>query len=114
MPADLNGAGTLFGGKAFSIIDEESYIFCACQLDYRKLVTVGVSELNFTSPVKEGDIIEVGCDVVNFGRTSISVKCVIRNKTTKKDICVVDRITFVAIDDEGKPIPHGKNQVLEE
>lgn len=108
MPADLNGSKTLFGGKAFSLIDEEAYVYCACQLGYNKLVTVNVSEMTFTSPAKEGDILEIGCQVVNFGKTSITVCAVVRNKTTKKDICVVDKITFVAIDDDGKPIAHGK------
>jgi len=108
MPADLNGADTLFGGKAFSLIDEEAYVYCACQLDYTKLVTVGVSAMNFTSPAKESDIIEIGCDVVRFGKSSITVKAVIRNKTTKKDICVVDEITFVALDEAGNPKLHGK------
>lgn len=114
MPADLNGADTLYGAAAFAMIDQEAYVYCACQLNYRKLVTAGVSTMNFTSPAVEGDIIEVGCDVVRFGTSSITVKAVIRNKTTKKDICVVDEITFVSIDENGLPIKHGKTQKIEE
>ena len=114
MPADLNGANTLFGGRAFSMIDQEAYVFAACQLNYNKLVTVNVSEMTFTAPAKEGDIIEVGAEVVKFGRTSITLKVVIRNKTTKQDLCVVDRITFVALDESGKPMPHGITKETEE
>lgn len=114
MPGDLNGANTLFGGKAFSLIDEEAYVYCACQLGYAKLVTVNVSEMTFTSPAKEGDILEIGCQVVDFGKTSITVRAVIRNKTTKKDICVVDKITFVAIDSDGKPYVHGKTSEVKD
>lgn len=107
MPADLNGAGTLFGGKCFSFIDEESYVHASCELNYNKLVTVFVSEMTFVSPAKEGDIIEIGAEVIGYGRTSITLKAAIRNKTTKEMICEVEKIVFVAIDNEGKPIPHG-------
>ena len=108
MPPDLNGANTLFGGKAFSMIDEEAYVYASCQLEYNKLVTVNVSEMTFTSPARAGDIIEIGAEVIKFGRTSITLKVIIRNKTTKQNICVVDSITFVSIDENGRPTPHGK------
>ena len=39
MPGDLNGAGTLFGGRALSWVDEESAIFCVCQLGTHRVVT---------------------------------------------------------------------------
>lgn len=108
MSPDLNGAGTLFGGKAFSFIDKESYVHAACELDYNKLVTVFVSEMTFVSPAREGDIIEIGADVISIGRTSITLKAAIRNKTTREMICEVEKIVFVAIDDNGKPMAHGK------
>lgn len=111
MPADLNGARTLFGGRAFSWIDSEAYVYASCQLDYTKLVTVNVSEMNFTAPAREGDVVEIGAEVVKFGRTSITLKVIIRNKTTKQNLCVVDRITFVALDNDGKPMAHGKTEV---
>lgn len=108
MPSDLNGAGTLFGGRAASFLDEEAYIYCVCQLDYKKLVTINMSGIDYVSPAHNGDIIEIGCKVVRFGTTSITVKGAIRNKTTKKLICQVEEITFVALDENGKPMPHGK------
>jgi len=114
MPADLNGAGTLFGGRALSVIDEESYVFSACQLEHNKLVTVHMSAVHFESPAYVGDIIEIGCKVVKFGKTSITVKCVVRNKTTKKNLCIVDEIVFVALDENGKPTPHNKTNEVKD
>jgi len=114
MPANLNGAGTLFGGKALEWVDEESAIYASCQMGVRHLVTAYMSAITFESPAYDGDIIEIGSKVVKFGKTSITVKCVIRNKTTKRNICIVDEIVFVALDENGKPTPHGKNKELKD
>lgn len=103
--ADLNGAGSLFGGQALAWIDEEAAIFAMCQLNYNNLVTAAMSSINFRAPANLGDIIEIGCDVVKFGRTSITVSCTMRNKTTQKDIVTVDEIVFVAMEN-GKPKVH--------
>ena len=60
-----------------------------------------MSEVNFVSPVMNGDIIEFGCDLLGIGNTSISVKLEVRNKTTKKKVVEVDKITFVNLDKFG-------------
>lgn len=106
--ADLNGSGSLFGGQALAWIDEEAAIFAMCRLNYNNLVTAAMSSINFRAPAKLGDIVEIGCDVVRIGRTSITVSCTMRNKTTQKDIVTVDEIVFVAMED-GKPKVHGVN-----
>jgi acyl-CoA hydrolase len=111
MPGDLNGAGTLFGGRCLAWVDEEAAIFAYCQLDTPRLVTAGMSAINFTSPAYQSNIVEIGCEVVRFGRTSITLKVVVRNKDTKKDILVVEEMTFVALDENGRPTPHGKTEV---
>lgn len=113
MPADLNGANTLFGGACLKMVDEEAAIFSICQIGTHRIVTAGMSAINFTSPAYQNNIIEIGCDVVRFGRTSITIKVVVRNKDTKKDILVVEEMTFVALDENGKPTPHGKTAKTE-
>lgn len=104
---DLNGAGSLFGGRALAWIDEEAAIFTFCQLGAKNIVTKAMSEVNFKAPAKLGDIIELGCDVVHIGNTSLTVKCSMRNKTTQQEIVTVDKITFVNLNEEGRPTPHG-------
>lgn len=105
---DLNGAGTLFGGKALAWIDEEAAIFASCQLSSKNLVTKLISEVNFVSPAYMGDILEIGCDLIKIGETSITVSCTIRNKSTQHEIVKVDKIVFVNIDPETKKAkPHG-------
>jgi acyl-CoA hydrolase len=107
---DLNARGTLFGGQVLKWIDEEAAIFCICQLSTRSLVTKVMSEVNFASSAKLGDIIEIGCELVEFGRTSITISCEVRNKDTKKTIIKIDKIVFVSVDENGVPNPHGNRK----
>lgn len=104
--ADLNGAGKLFGGQALAWIDEEAAIYAMCRLGTSNIVTKAMSVINFKSPASLGDIVEIGCDLVKFGRTSITVKCTVRNKTTQREIITVDEIVFVHVGADGRPTPH--------
>ena len=79
-----------------------------CQLETKSIVTKVMSEVNFISSANQGDIIEIGCDLISFGTTSITIKCVIRNKDTQRLITVIDKIVFVAVDENGTPTPHNK------
>lgn len=107
-PEDLNPNGSLFGGTILKWIDEEAAIYTVCQLDTKAIVTKYISEINFQSSAKKGEIIEMGMEVVSFGRTSITLKCIVRNKISKRHIVTVDKIVFVKVDESGSPVPHGK------
>jgi hypothetical protein len=106
---DLNARGTLFGGQVLKWIDEEAAIFCICQLNTRSIVTKAMSEVNFVSSAKLGDVVEIGCELVDYGTTSITITCEVRNKDTKKTIIRINKIVFVSIDENGNPKPHGKS-----
>jgi acyl-CoA hydrolase len=105
---DLNSRGSLFGGQLLKWIDEEASIYTVCQLETNKIVTKLMSEINFMKPAYLNDIIEIGVDVVSFGRTSITLEVVARIKDTKNEILKIDKMVFVSIDENGKPIPHEK------
>ncbi len=106
-PQDLNAHGTLFGGSVLSWIDEESAIYVTCQLGKGNIVTKYMTEINFVSSAGLGDIIEIGMETVKFGRTSITVRCEVRNKFSKDTIIKIDEIVFVHLDEDGNPKPHG-------
>ena len=109
MPNDLNYANSLFGGRALEWIDEEAAIYAICQLETNFLVTKHIGEISFESPAMQGDVVEFGLLTKAVGRTSITVTCLVRNKATKKTICLADDIVFVRVDPETRqPIPHGK------
>lgn len=110
-PEDLNPNGTLFGGRLLAWIDEEAALYSIIQLENQRTVTKYMSEIDFKSSAQQGDIVEIGIEVVNFGTASLTLKCEVRNKMTRKSIIVVDKIVMVSLDDDGNAKPHGKTKV---
>ncbi|MBT8244277.1 MAG: acyl-CoA thioesterase [Winogradskyella sp.] len=110
-PEDLNPNGTLFGGRLLAWIDEEAALYGVIQLENKHIVTKYMSEINFNSSAITGDIIEIGIEVVKFGKTSLVLNCEVRNKMTQTTIITVDNIVLVNLDEHGKPSPHGKTEI---
>lgn len=110
-PEDLNPNNTLFGGSLLRWIDEEAVIYAIIQLDNPKVVTKYISEINFITAPVQGDIIELGMVATDFGRTSITMRCEVRNKLTHQPILSIDRLVFVNLGEDGKPAAHGKTEI---
>jgi acyl-CoA hydrolase len=110
-PEDLNPNGTLFGGRLLAWIDEEAALYTIVQLENRSIVTKFISEVNFINAPVQGDIIELGIEVVKFGKTSLTLRCEVRNKLSREDILSIEKIIMVNLGDDGKPAPHGKTKV---
>lgn len=110
-PAHLNPRGTLFGGDLLKWIDEEAAIYAACQLETSNIVTKLMTEINFVAPAFNGDAVEIGIEVLKLGVTSITLKCVVTNKKTKKEIVTIDKIVFVCVDENGNSTPHGITEI---
>ena len=110
-PEDLNPNGTLFGGKLLLWIDEELALYAIIQLENTRVVTKHMSEINFRSSARQGDIIEIGIDVVKFGHTSLELKCEARNMMTRETIITIDSTVMVNLGEDGKPKAHGKTEI---
>jgi acyl-CoA hydrolase len=110
-PEDLNPNGSLFGGQLLAWIDEEAALYTIIQFENSRIVTKFISEINFMSSAVQGDIVELGIDVVKFGKSSVTLKCEARNKMTRETILTVDNIVMVNLGDDGKPAPHGKTEI---
>lgn len=106
-PEHLNPSNALFGGQLLSWIDEEAAIFAACQLNSKSHVTKLISEVNFMSSARQGDVVEFGLELISLGRSSITIRCEVRNKMTQIPVVRIDKIVFVHVSEEGLPIPHG-------
>lgn len=109
-PEDLNPNGTLFGGRLLEWIDEEAALYSIIQLENPRTVTKYMSEINFRSSAVQGDIIEIGLDTIEFGNTSLTLCCEVRNKMTREVIISIAKITMVGLDEDGKPCRHGKTE----
>ncbi|MEP1488308.1 MAG: hotdog domain-containing protein [Algibacter sp.] len=110
-PEDLNANETLFGGRLLEWIDEEAALYSIVQLENKKVVTKFMSEIDFISSAKQGDIIEIGIEVVKFGTASITLSSEVRNMMTREKIITISNIIMVNIGEDGKPLAHGKTQV---
>ena len=110
-PEDLNPNGTLFGGRLLAWIDEEAALYTVIQLENPKIVTKFMSEINFMASAKQGDIVEIGMEVIKFGKSSITMKCEARNKMTRETILTVDNMVMVNLGENGLPVPHHKTEV---
>ncbi|RAJ25399.1 acyl-CoA thioesterase [Pedobacter cryoconitis] len=110
-PEDLNPNGSLFGGSLLRWIDEEAAIYAIVQLGNPRVVTKYISEINFVSSAKQGDIIEMGITAIAFGHTSLTMRCEVRNKITRKSILTIDKMVFVNVDEYGNPVAHGRKEI---
>ena len=110
-PEDLNPNGTLFGGRLLQWIDEEAVIYAIVQLENAKVVTKFISEINFIQAPRQGDIIELGIVATQFGRTSLTMRCEVRNMLTREPILHISKLVFVNLDESGQPAPHGKTAI---
>ena len=115
MYEDLNSAGSIFGGKLVSWIDEGSAIYASCQMNARRIVTKKISELIFAHPARLGDMLEIWCKVAKKGKTSLTVCVLVTRRSFADDpksdqpatptiakICSSE-LVFVAVDEHGRP-----------
>lgn len=106
MPGMLNPNGTLFGGTLLRIYDEFSGIV-GLGLVKGKIMTVSVSNVTFRRPILSGETLVVRGRVVHTGRTSFTVR--LDTETEQNGISLGHAgsalFHYVAIDDNGRPIP---------
>ena len=110
-PEDLNAHGTLFGGSLLRWIDEEAAIYAIIQIGNPRAVTKLISEIEFLSSARQGDLIELGMLATAFGRTSITMRAEVRNMITRQSILTIEKIIFVNMGEDGKPTPHGYSEI---
>lgn len=110
-PEDLNANETLFGGRLLAWIDEEAALYAIIQLENTHVVTKYISSIEFVSSARQNDIVEIGLEPTKWGRTSLTMRCEVRNKMTHRSIIKIEEIVMVNLDKDGKPAAHGKTEV---
>ena len=108
MPADVNANGDIFGGWVMAQVDIAGSVLPA-RVVRGRMATVAVNEFIFKQPVKVGDILSFFARILRVGRTSITVKVEVyaeRYRSQGEYTKVTEaQLTYVAIDDQGKPRP---------
>lgn len=107
LPNDTNTLGRVLGGVVLHWMDLCGAI-SAMRFSQRRCVTASMDHVDFIAPISDGQIVVLQSYVFTTGRSSLDVKVDVysedplsgeRRKTT------TSFLTFVAIDENGNPIP---------
>jgi len=107
MPADTNANGDIFGGWVLSQMDQAGGIAGVDRAQGR-VVTVALDAMTFIRPVRVGDVLCVYTRVSHVGRTSMKIEVEAwarRFCTQLRERVTQATLTFVAIDEAGRPRP---------
>lgn len=107
MPGDTNKHGTIFGGKIMAWIDIAAAM-CAERHCEKPVVTAHIDDIDFLSPIKVGHHVMIKASINYAGNSSmiIGVKVESENPYTREHRTTTKAyVTFVALDELGKPVP---------
>ena len=111
MHADQNSGGSIFGGWIMSYVDIAGSIPALARVR-GPVVTRAVDSFEFKKPVFVDDLISCYAEVQKTGKTSLTVFVEVyaeRNREQHDVVKVTEAtLTFVALDDEGKPTLVGR------
>lgn len=106
IPSYANFGGKVHGGIILSLMDKVAYV-CATKHAQNYCVTASVSGVNFLAPVEVGDLVSLKARVNYVGNSSLIVGIRVEAENFHKGIVKHTNssyFTFVAIDDNGKPL----------
>jgi acyl-CoA hydrolase len=107
LPQDSNLLGNILGGRVMHLIDIAGAI-AAHRHCHRQVVTASVDHLDFLNPVRVGDLIILEAHVNRAFRTSVEVGVEVYSEDSAADVrkhTTTAFLTFVALDEAGKPVP---------
>jgi acyl-CoA hydrolase len=107
MPHQANPQGTAFGGTIVAWIDMVAAM-AAQRHCGREVVTAGIDSLAFKEPIRIGDHVVLRAAVNYVSRSSMEVGVQVTREdpyNSEKVIATTAHLTFVALDENKKPIP---------
>ena len=107
LPNDTNPFGTLLGGRLMHWIDIAAGI-AASRHTNRVCVTASIDELHFLHPVHKGEVVILQASVNRVYHSSLDVGVRVTSEDTLSGVRTHTNtayLTFVAIDERGKPVP---------
>ena len=107
MPEDANILGHVFGGAVMALMDKTAAV-CAMRHARAQCVTVSVDRIDFREPIHVGELVVLKASVNFAGRTSMEIGVRVEAEDLRTGVrrhtnsCY---LTFVAIGEDGRPIP---------
>ncbi|MDB4977649.1 MAG: acyl-CoA thioesterase [Myxococcaceae bacterium] len=106
-PNDLNANDTVFGGMILAQLDRYSVVV-ADRHASGICVTVGVDAVHFIAPARRGDVLLFNASVNRAWGSSLEVGCKVEAERIGGGLrrhILSAYLTFVAMDEQGKPRP---------
>ncbi len=107
LPGDTNAHGTIFGGKVVQWIDIAAAV-AAMRHVGGPVVTASIDALAFLTPIHMGEIVVLRAQVNFVGSKSmeVGVRVEAENpRTRERRYTTKAYLTFVGVDDDGRPLP---------
>ena len=106
LPPDANAYGNIFGGLVMAYVDKIASI-TSMRHCRKPVVTASTDSVDFLAPIKVGDTIQLEAFVSWTHHTSMEIFVKIESEnllTGEKKLTGTSYLTFVAIDETGRPV----------
>ena len=103
---DLNHHGTLFAGKTAMWFVEAGFIAAASLTHPENIVCINIHGMLFKKPIRNGQIIRLESKVILASTTRLVSYVKVKDNKSEEDY-LDGFISFVHVDLQGKPLPHG-------
>ncbi len=101
---DLNHHGTLYAGRSAEWFVESGFTAAASLCGPEHILCVMIHGMEFSHPVQLGEIVTFTSKIVLTGKTSLVAYVA---ATVLGQLALEGFLTFVNVDLQGKPQPHG-------
>jgi acyl-CoA hydrolase len=104
---DLNHHGTLFAGRSAEWFVESGFVAASSLINPKNLICVQIHGMYFSKPVRPGQIVCYNSKIVYSGSSSLYAYIKVFVDGDEKQVQVDGFITFVHVDENTLPKPHG-------
>lgn len=104
-PTWTNHYGTLYGGDALKLMGKAAFI-CATRKARAVMVMAASNRIDFSCPIKEGDMVELASRATRVGRTSVTIEVELWGEallTGQRRRAAAAEFVMVAVDEAGRP-----------
>lgn len=107
LPNMTNNHGTMFGGEVLAMMDKAAAL-AALRFCRQSVVTASTERIDFRTPIRQGDIVDMHARVIFTGTTSMIVRIdawAERPLSGEREWCTTGYYSMVAVGQDGRPRP---------